>query len=110
MSGEAKDLAEQTIHYPQLKRQIKQTVQLTVQKIGQRFGALLGDTGNKEGGPPEAVRCLNVAFNHDSWPESPTNLAMFAEKEIDFLLSYFERILLRHVIDFPIINVLITNN
>lgn len=103
MSGDAKDLAEQTIHYPQLERQIKQTVELTVQEIRQRFGALLGETGNKEGGAPEAVRCLNVAFNHDNWPESTTNLAMFGEKEIDFLLSYFERILLRHVIDSPII-------
>ena len=65
MSGDAKDLAEQTIHYPQLERQIKQTVELTVQEIRQRFGALLGETGNKEGGAPEAVRCLNVAFNHE---------------------------------------------
>lgn len=82
---------------------MKQTVQLTVQEIRQQFGALLGDTGNKEGGAPEAVRCLNVAFNHDNWPESTKNLVMFGEKEIDFFLSYFERILLRHVIDFPII-------
>lgn len=82
---------------------MKQTVQLTVQEIRQQFGALLGDTGNKEGGAPEAVRCLYVAFNHDNWRESTKNLVMFGEKEIDFFLSYFERILLRHVIDFPII-------
>ena len=76
MSGDAKDLAEQSIHYPHLKQQIKQTVELTVQ----RFGALLGDTGNKEGGAPEAVRCLNVVFNHDIWPETATNLAVFGER------------------------------
>lgn len=71
MSGNAKDLVDQTIHYPELERHIKQTVQLTVHEIRQRFSAFLGDTGDTEaGGAPEAVRCLNVIFNHDSWPES----------------------------------------
>lgn len=74
---------------------MKQTVELTVGQIQERFSALLGDTGNREGAAPEAVRCLNLLLNHDSWPESSANLAMFGEKEIDFLLWYFERILLR---------------
>ena len=95
MSGDAKDLAEQTIHHPQLERHIRQTVQVTVQEIRQRFSALLGDTGNKEGGAPEAVRCLNMVFSHDSWPESSTSLTLFGENEIEFLLSYFQRILVR---------------
>ena len=95
MSGDAKDLADQTIHHPPLERHMKQTVQLTVRQIQQRFSALLGDTGNRDGGAPEAVRCLNVVFSPDSWPENSANLTMFGEKEIDFLLSYFERVLLR---------------
>lgn len=105
MSGNAKDLADQTIHYPELERHIKQTVQLTVREIQQRFSALLEDTGDPEvGGAPEAVRCLNVIFNHDSSPESSSNLAEFGEKEIDFLLSFFRRILLRYIYltDLPI--------
>lgn len=98
MSGNAKDLADQTIHYPELERHIKQTVQLTVREIQQRFSALLEDTGDTEArGAPEAVRCLNVIFNHDSWLESSSNLAAFGEKEIDFLLTFFRRILLRYL-------------
>ena len=100
MSGDAKDLAEQTIHHPQLERHMKHAVQLTVQQIQEWFSALLGDTGNGEGGAPEAVRCLNVVFNRDSWPESSANLAVFGENEIDFLLTYFERILLRYFMVF----------
>lgn len=76
---------------------MKQTVQLTVRQIQQQFSALLGDTGNREGGAPEAVRCLNEVLNPDSWPEGSANLTMFGEKEIDFLLSFFERVLLRYV-------------
>ena len=90
-------ILDQTIHYPKLEQHIKHTVQLTAQEIQQRFSALLGDTGDTEaGGAPEAVRCLNVIFNHDSWPESSSNLAKFGEKEVDFLLSFF-RILLRYM-------------
>ena len=76
-------LVWKTYHYSAKSR-------ISVQEIHQRFSALLGDTDNTEGGTPEAVRCLNAVFNHDSWPESSTNLAVFGEKEIDFLLSYFE--------------------
>ena len=92
------DQTIQTIHYPELERHIKHTVQLTVQEIQQRFSALLGDTGDTEAGrASEAVRCLNVIFNHDSWPESSSNLAHYGEKEVDFLLSLFRRILLRYM-------------
>ena len=43
--------------------------------------------------------CVNVRFSMEghSGPESSSNLVEFGEKEIDFLLLFFRRILLRYI-------------
>ena len=92
LTGAARELAEETLHFNGLERHMKRTVQITVQEIRRRMEALLGETG-KEGGAPEAVRCFNLVFNHDAWPETSRDLQQWGEKEMDFLLSYYGPVL-----------------
>ena len=96
MSGNARELAAQTVQQPHLQQNIRKAVQLTVQEIRRRFSCLLAETGNNEGGAPESVRCLNLVFNHDCWPESARDLQQFGEQEVDFLVSHFDALLRRY--------------
>ena len=40
-------------------------------------------------GAPEAVRCLNMVFNHDSRPESSTDRTLIGENEMEFCSIIF---------------------
>ncbi|KAJ8386336.1 hypothetical protein AAFF_G00174330 [Aldrovandia affinis] len=51
---------------------------------------------SKESGTAKAVRCFNIIFNHDSWPEDKEQLLDHGAEELAFLLEHFSTILRRN--------------
>ncbi|XP_064619500.1 zinc finger protein 862-like [Lineus longissimus] len=98
LKGDIALLIEEGFGHQRLAAGVRNTIDIALREIRNRFSALLGEPlgDNITDESAAAVRCLNMVFNHDTWPSAVNDLESYGYEEMEFLLRYFVDLLQRN--------------